>query len=410
MARVAGAAGAYARRVSFNERLYLAAERLAPGFCIQMVIEAEGEISAERLGEAVARAAEVNPGARLILRGVLGWARWVPLAPLPAVRVLSGWAPDSPPPPEVERPLCPYGGPTCELVLAPGPRPRIVFRCFHGVMDASGLLHFAREVFRSLRGEALLGAPCPLSDTEFVRSLGSGERRPPLKSDCPPLAGTSSSRSRAVRWQRLALGGPALALVAKIVAVLARHAAPAAPARAMIPVDLRNYRAEPHSTGNRTYPFFVDLSEALSWQAFHRIVLKRLKTREPLRLDPAEALVPWLPLWLLTAVYARWTRGHRAAGRFPFSALVTHLALPSAAQLSADGLACRSVYLLPPQSDFIPLCVSAVSSPEATNIVVSAPEDLLDREGLSRLCEAIRSGVAAPTPALRDLPGPGAGP
>ena len=49
------AASAYARRVSFNERLYLAAERRQPGFCIQLVLEMEGELSAER-----ARAYEIE--------------------------------------------------------------------------------------------------------------------------------------------------------------------------------------------------------------------------------------------------------------------------------------------------------------------------------------------------------------
>src|SRR4051812_10200224 len=109
----------YSRRVSFNERLYLAEDGLRPGFCIQIVIEGEGPLSPEPLKVAVARAAEVNPGCRLVLRGVLGWMRWVAEGPVPPVRVVSTWAEDGAPPAEIERPLPPDHGPTCEVVVAP---------------------------------------------------------------------------------------------------------------------------------------------------------------------------------------------------------------------------------------------------------------------------------------------------
>lgn len=384
------AASAYARRVSFNERLYLAAERRQPGFCIQLVLEMEGELSAERLEAAVAQASAHNPGARLLLRGALGWTRWVAAGPTPPVRLLAGWAPDAPPPAEIARPLSAHQGPTCEVVLAPGPAPRLVLRCFHGVMDASGLLHFGAEIFRALRGEALLGAPCTKNDTELVTALAGRRRRPLPKDECPPLLGASGAQTRVVRWRRLRLKGPVPALVAKIAAVLAMDG----PARVMIPVDLRNYQREPRSTGNRTCPLFIDVAPAQDWRAVHKILLQRLAKREPLRLDPAEDIAPWLPLWLLTALYAAWIDGHRRKGLFPFSALVTHLALPGADLLSAGDLRCRALYLLPPQSEFIPLCVSAVSAPAATDLVVSAPEDLVAEAQLDRLCDVLRSALA----------------
>src|SRR5262245_20294854 len=155
----------HSRRVSYNERIYLGVEKRRPGFCIHIVLEGDGSLSPEGLRAAMVQVAQANPGCRLILRGMLGWARWVAAGPVPPVRLVEGWTTDEPNA-EIERPLSPFHGPTCEVVLAPSSRPRIVFRSFHGVMDGRGLLHFAEEVFRALRGEQLVGSSCTLSDTE----------------------------------------------------------------------------------------------------------------------------------------------------------------------------------------------------------------------------------------------------
>ncbi|MCA9540174.1 MAG: hypothetical protein KC620_14855, partial [Myxococcales bacterium] len=116
---------AFARRISFNERLYLAEERRQPGFCIQLVIEGDGALDIDALRVAVAQAAEANPGVRLVRRGVLGWMRWIAAGPVPPVREVR-WT-EGDPPAELERPLPPETGPTCEVVCA-GPA-RLVFRC-----------------------------------------------------------------------------------------------------------------------------------------------------------------------------------------------------------------------------------------------------------------------------------------
>jgi hypothetical protein len=385
----------YARRVSFNERLYLAAERMKPGFCIQIVVEGEGELAVDALRDAVARATAANPGARLVLRGVLGWMRWVPRGPVPPVRVVGAWPEGDAVPPDLEQPLPPTTGPTCEVVLSRGPRPRVVFRCFHGVMDARGLLHFAEEVFRALRGEELVGAPSCLSDTEVVTSTVGKRTRPALASDCPTVTGSSNRRTSPVLWRRVTLEGPMPGLVARIAAALARHAKRSheAQTRVMIPVDLRNYRRDLRNTGNMTYPLFLDVPVERGWRDLQKDILKRLAAKEPMQLDPAEGVLPWLPMWLVRLIYAAWLAGHRRSGRYPFSALLTHVALQGVAELVGAGFSSRSLYFLPLQTDFIPLGIAVVSSADAAHVVVSAPEGLLSEGQLTELCDVLRSEI-----------------
>jgi hypothetical protein len=62
--------------------------------------------------------------------------------------------------------------------------------------------------------------------------------------------------------------------------------------------------------------------------------------------------------------------------------------------LNARGFTSRSLYFLPPQSDFIPLGIAAVSGPDAAQIVVSAPRHLASEAELAELCAVLVAGVS----------------
>ena len=395
----------YSRRVSFNEKLYLASDSKVLGFCIQIVMVGQGPssssssssssstaLSPAALTTAVAAAAVANPGARLVLRGVLGFARWVATGPVPPVRVLPGWT-DDVPPPELERWLSPATGPTCEVVLCPGTPGRVVFRCFHGVMDARGLLHFAEDVFRALRGEAPVGSDCTLNDTEMVRSLSS-QTRPMLKGERLAVTATTTgpAKASAMIHQRLTVEKPGTSLVARIAAALARHATQfhTTPTRVMVPVDLRNYQKSVRATGNMTCPLFLDVDGAADWKAVQKDIVKRLVAKDPIRLDPTERWAVWFPIWAIRILFGLWNGAHIRSRRFPASALVSHMALPTAGALRCDGFHVSGAYFLPNQDNFLPLVVAIISDADRAIIVVSAPGALVDVAQLAAVCTSIR--------------------
>jgi len=380
----------YGRRVSHNERTYLVAEALEPGFCVQIAVEGDGEIDPTALTQAVHAAAMANPGARLVLKGILGWTRWTATGPMPAVRRVDGWT-DGEIPAAVHQPLPPSTGPTCEVVYAPGPPTRLVFRCFHGVMDAGGLLHFAQDVFHALRGEPLTGSDCTLNDNEMVTSLVGHRTRPPLKSDRRTVSGAQSTQRTANIARHLVFEGPLPGLVARIASTLAGCAQRAhqTPTRAMIPVDLRNYKRDVQATGNLTYPLILDIDPHKTWKRLHREILKHLGTKTPLRLDPIEGITPWIPIWVLKGLYRLWTAQHRRTGRYPISVLVSHLALDTLSPLEGGGFTRRAAYFLPPPGDTVPLVVSAVSDPTSIHLMVSGPEALLGEGHLDQVCAAL---------------------
>ena len=380
----------YTRRISFNEKMYLAIDQLDPGLCIQIVLEGEGELDYDDLKSAVLAATAVNPGARLIATGALGWMTWSASGPQPAVRCINDWGKGDAPL-DLERSLSPKDGPTCEVIYAPGAITRVVFRCFHGVMDARGLLHFAEDVFRSLRGEALVGSDYALMDAELVESLVGYRTRAPLKAKWRPVCGVKSRRRGVIIARQMSCLGPCPGLVARIASALSSYATQHQnlPIRAMIPVDLRNYRRDLHATGNLTYPLFLDVETHQDWRRIHRKMLKQLGAKAPLSLDPSERFARWMPLWALKLFYRGWTARHRRLGLYPLSALISHVSLDTLAPLEGGGFTRRTAYFLPHRGDELPLVISAVSDQENAHIQLSGPDSLLSGEALDELCVAI---------------------
>ena len=385
----------YTRRVSFNEKLYLAMEALDPGFCIQIAVEGTGEVDEGALSNAVATAAAAHPGARLVRTGALGWMRWVATGPVPPVRRVDGWT-QGEAPPAVARPLSPESGPTCEVVYAPGPPTRIVFRCFHGVMDASGLLVFAEDVFRALRDESPMGADCALSDTEVVTALVGPRTRANIKSDRRTVNGAQSTARTGNIARQLAFEGPLPGLVARIASTLAGYARQfhTGPFRAMIPVDLRNYKRDVRATGNMTYPLILEVDPEKTWRRLHREILKHLGAKAPLHLDPSERAGRWAPVWAIKTFYRLWTARHRRIGRYPVSVLISHVALDTYAPFEGGGFVRNAAYFLPPPGDTLPLVVSAVSDRTSAHLVVSGPQALLGGDALDGVCTALEAGIA----------------
>ncbi len=384
----------FSRRVSFNEKLYLATDGQPGGFCVQLVVQGTGTVAFDALVAAVERAAGVHPGARLVLRGVLGGARWVAAGPSPAVRRRPAFVDDAAAwsGPEALGPrLDPRRGPTCEVVLHEGERPALVFRCHHAVMDARGLLDFVVDVFAALRGEDVAGSDGTVTDTELVQQLAGRRTRPLLRGDRRNVLATRAARRSAQGARSVVVRRAGQALVARVALALARFATQhhATPTRVMIPVDLRNYAPKLRASGNLTLPLFVDVDAAIGPRALQAAIVRRLVARDPLRLDPWERLGVWLPLAAIRLIFGLWTTTHRLRGRFPASVVVSHVVAPPCAQLSAPGFAAAAVFVVPMADHFLPLVVAITSVGDDAHLVVTAPRALAGEARLDEIAAAI---------------------
>ncbi len=347
------------RRLSPVERVWLVADRLCPPFVNQLVLEGDGMPD-----EAAWRAAA---GRGLVLRGVLGGCRWAP-GPATPVRVVDAGAWDGRGPegaPFLRDPL-PPGGPTREILLAPG---RVVFRSHHAVMDGRGTLVWVDDVFRALRGEAVPSHDAAVTDLDLARP-GPGARR---RDECPAPTGAAAA-GEGVTWRRRTVPAGASRVLPRVVhavgALALRHGAPV---RIGVPVDLRGAHGV-RSTANLTGMVFVPVTPEDAVDD----VARALTALVPQAGAFVRAAAPLRGVPLAVMAWAGRRGAARAlrTGRYGASAAVSNLGRLDLGGCHGGGFRARRAFFIPPGNPAQPFFLALTGHPEGIELVATTPAAL----------------------------------
>ncbi|GAB2697793.1 hypothetical protein GCM10010442_14510 [Kitasatospora kifunensis] len=354
---------------------------MGPGHCVAHVVEGEGSLTVDQLTRAVEVAAQASPGMRLVRQG----KRWMDRGTAPSVVVLdaAGGLLNSP---ALQRPLD-ANSRTCEVLLVPGTRPTVVFRAFHGITDGRGLLQWAADVFRVLRGEEPLGADSRLNDGELIQGLDRPGGLPPAqpnpKLEWPPLLGSRSPGSSGVLWRRRAVDGRHPAATAKVAAALARTYG-SGRGRFFVPVDLRRHRPELRSTASLARAVQLRVEVGDGWQEVQQRLLTLLATDAELAPQFADSILR-TPLPVMRLVNAGIDYFAAKKNQYNSLAYVSHLGNVALADFCAGDFQANAVYPLGTTGPGGPLEVNLLESAGRTEITVAWHNG----PGLAKRAEAV---------------------
>jgi hypothetical protein len=400
----------FRKPVATIEKLYMAFNRLRPPFVNQLVVEGVGTVDPVKLRAAIARSTEVNPGARLRLSGHLARMAWV-LGPAPRLTVVrsAGWDGRSgQAAPFLDRPLDAERGPTCEIQLIEAyQRSFLVFRSLHAVMDGMGTLSWAQDVLRALRGEAPLGHPSTMIDTDFAAGLNDEPLALPRTDALHPCGrADAASSGNDFEWRRVTIAEPTTApLVATLAVALAAEARQQGDGavRFNIPADLRFFHKQERSTGNVIGTLFVDVPDHFTVEDVSEDLRTRLRAREHARVPAGYQKLRWLPRPALDALVRRNFAKEHARARYWMTATISFLGAVDAASVSAPGFAACTVFWIPPMAD--QSCFVACSRVGSHLELLLAMPRVLGTRGrfdalLERLTGAVGRAEASASPAL----------
>ena len=369
MGRAAKDGGAVSMRshrpISPVEWGYLAAATFRPPMVLQLVVAGTGRLDPDDWARASAVASAATPDARLVRRGRFWWDSG---RPVPVRSLAAGEASAD----RLHRPLDPDNGPVAEILLVGGDPGEVILRVSHAVMDARGLLLWAGNVFRSLRGEP----PAPATGVLTEYALLSQRGRPPRRAFTgltfsSPL-GTAPPPTGRFGWTRRTIPATYPGLVARLAAATAQRVA--RPTRVMVPVDLRRHVPDVRSTANLSLPIFLDVEPGETWQRLHRRLLLAMKRHEELALGPAERVVARLPQNLVRTGLHTLDRYSRRRDRYMCSTLISHLGRIDLDAFATPDFRATSVHQLATHAPFAPFSFVVSESSAGTEVVMSHAE------------------------------------
>ncbi|MER9117115.1 HAD-IIIC family phosphatase [Mesorhizobium sp. M0954] len=391
------------RRCTPTEWLYRCLESELPPFAIQLRIALRALPQVRALERALTACVEANPASRQQLSG--RW--WLDEGGMPRIVSIDADTPFSLQHAALQRRLAPTGAPPVEVLRWPGAG--LVLRASHVSMDAAGLLHFAQDLFRALRGEPLLGSSGFLDDWSLLKASPHCRPLPSLPPMWSSPAGAPSAAAgyvQALRQVRGRVDSP----TARIAAALAQ-ASTGGTCRLMIPVDLRLTNTALRTTANLSNPLFLDFESGWDASTCWRHVLGALSRHEQFGVAHATAALRWLPeraTGRVLGVVQRWQARH---GRHFFSAVSSNLARVSQAAFAFDGQLPTDVAFLPFDTPGAGLNLLTLQHDDALELAASCPAAAGDHGRLHALLDAVCAELERGVVAHRSRPAlPGVGP
>jgi amino acid adenylation domain-containing protein len=364
---------------------------------VQLCVEGDGVIDPPALNEAVAVASAACPGARLVRRGL----QWVDSGNPPACHVRDAADFDRA---RLDSPLLRTrlsgSSASCEVVLVRGTPTTVIFRAHHAVMDGRGAMHWQRQVFRALRGEAVEEATSTLSSVEMIDEIAASRGIvPPVAPDPAPGAGwrpvlgVLPSGPRRSIWRRRTIDGVHLGVTAKIARLVTAFGEGAGSGAVRIPVDMREYLPGLRTTAMVSGMIDIQVGADDDWTDVDTRMLTALSDHaflahrtDPTVLTMTPGFIREINRWLdnlargNSAIIAAKQLARHVAG-------VSHLGAVDLASLSAAEFEATSLYSLGPVT-YVP-AFDIVESCGRTEVTVS----WRDGPGVAARVEALLDAV-----------------
>lgn len=387
----------YTRKMTFNDRAFVALNLVCPPTVNQFIFDGEGELDAKRWRQAVQIASEANPGTRLVLQGHLGWSRWVDSGIAPRVREVDGALWDGMGPenaPAFQAPLPYRKGPTCEVVLMHGPTPRVMFRSHHAVCDGRGTLFWAEEIFRALRGEPLVGSPSTITDVELCRSF-QRQYRTPFPTEHIAPTGRSKGHETGVIWRRRTIKGKLTHLLARCAWLAAQEAWRHADGivRFGIPVDLRPRQPNLRSTANLSFALYTEVKKNMTPEEIANDIAVQISRGEEGKLTKGDERLEYVPIWLLTRMIKKIVRERHRRGLYSLSGILSNVGRVDLKRFQGGGFDARAFWIIPPATEYYPFFLVMSGYEGASELMLSMPKTLAGEGRLEGALESIAEGL-----------------
>lgn len=386
----------YKRQFTSTEKLYVAHGLMSPPCVSQIVFEGTGVLDKDQWQTAIRRAGDANPGSRLVIKGSLAMSHWMDSGRAPGLREVDGsaWSGmNQEGSAFLDTVLCPFEGPTCEVVLVHGDPLRIVFRAHHAVMDGRGMMNWIIDMFRTLREEPMIGHPSTMTEYRLARSF-QNKGRTPAPHQYPAITGFTDHKESGFSWQRIHVSGPIRDVLPKIALILAREiwsTNPGGLVRLAIPVDMRQRDSRIRSTGNLSNLIYLDVAQNDTLETLSQNIKLQLAEKNDGMLYWADSLVRYMPLSMIQRSLKDEVQAKQTSGLYRNSGIISNMGSIPVQYFSGGGFNTTEIFGIPIHMDYLPFFSGVCQTGNQVNFMMGMSNKLASHDRLTAVMQKIAS-------------------
>ncbi|QZY57306.1 non-ribosomal peptide synthetase [Crassaminicella profunda] len=376
----------FKRDISPNEKIYIASQEVYTTFAIQFIIDFDGDLDKVKFEEAVKKAGDFCPGARIMLKG----NQWVDTQVTTPIFYrkddFDGY--DFSKLDIFKKKIDVKKNPATEIYVLPSAN-KIIFRVFHGAMDGQGALIWVKNIFRALREEDLVEAKSEETDLSFAKLVNGKKIDNELKFNKILFKNRRKLGNYQIYWKRLSIEGRFLGVVGKIAKALT-ESFQEEHNKFLIPVDMRRYNKNIISTGNLTLPIFIETHKGETWKDINAKLIDSLKNAKELNLRNADfGCLTKLPRKVLRNSIRLLTFYQDFIQKYMIGGIISFLGDIQLESFSFDDFKAKAFYAMPVQQPLSPLSIVIVQTDEKTEILVSCYEDIIKEKECDEILKKI---------------------
>lgn len=393
-----------------SEKLYLVAHEMNQGLSLQLVVEMDSEIHTASLSKAILQANAVNPCVNYRVKSSPFKSYWyksdINYNELSVFQY--EWdGEDIQSIPFLHNIKINSNQPAVHISYIQGTRHFIVFRVFHGLMDAMGLYHWVKDIYRAWRHLDLVGSSEEITDFDFLMKHNKNRYRANFSLDCIPPTGITHQVHTGYRWYKLKIPTRVNALTAKLCQTLleASTALGVIKARFMIPVDLRRYLSAENTTSNFTNPLFIEAHKGASWQSIYGDIVKQLANQNELIIGKYDGNLRYIPKSILKKLFNILSHYQIKKNRYMISGIISSMII-DLNELHSNNNKAIDAFFLPINTSFSPITLITTEHNDATTICFSVSNAHATKEDCINLASKLTgiinlNSIVDSTPEIR---------
>lgn len=381
----------FTRDLSFNEKLYKIIEENYKSLAIQIIIEGFGKINSNDFYNAVKKANDACPLSKCIYRN----NKWVESKKNTPIYYLNSFefdgfdfSSDL-----FKKKINHSKNPVTEIFFVKSNPNRIIFRVFHGAMDAKGALIWIKNIFRALNKKALIKCTSTENDLTILSKLPVKNKSSKLildKKITNKKYNYNKANSNKINIKRISLEGRYNGIISKISKVLT-DLFDDYNSRYLIPSDLRKYNKYIISNANLTLPIYLECDKSESWQEINNKFLYKLKNNNELNIRPLNfKLLNKLPIKTLNLLIKTLIFKQKLKNKYMISSIISHLGKLNLTDFDTNSFNALNIYSIPVSQPFSPISFVIVENQKNTEIIISAYENKVPKTLLNQISTTIK--------------------